>query len=383
MKKILFITTRNPYSGRYSGDVIRAKKIIEYLKEKNSVDAVFLTKKNEIDKIINVKNNIFFENPNIIRKIFYCIYNILKLKPLQFGLFYSNDMADFINANAKEYDVLFFHQIRSSQYLPVEFDGDTVLEMGDLYSENYKQTFNNLSFFNIFRFVFLLESFLVKRVENLIFNSFNRIILFSKNEIAKVNKKYNKKIYLIGESVHSIKKIHKPSSKSYKILFIGNLGYIPNILACKEFIKKILPVLKKIIPNVEFNIIGNIKPFDKFMLSLNKNTKILGPQKNLEKFINKSICGLANLNIATGVQGKVLTYMSYGLPVICSEKTSLNFKKNVLVYKNNKELIDLISDLKKNVKFNKKFSNSSLEFVRNVYWRKIRLNYSKVVKFNK
>ena len=43
MKKILFITTRNPYSGRYSGDVIRAKKIIEHLRKKNSVVAVFLT----------------------------------------------------------------------------------------------------------------------------------------------------------------------------------------------------------------------------------------------------------------------------------------------------------------------------------------------------
>ena len=383
MKKVLFITTRNPYSGRYSGDVIRAKKIIEYLKKKNSVDAVFLTKKNEITKINNIKNNIFFENPNIIKKIYYCITNILKLKPLQFGLFYSNDMADFINENANEYDVLFFHQIRSSQYLPREFDGDTVLEMGDLYSDNYKQTFNNLSFFNIFRFVFLLESFLVKRVENLIFNSFNRIILFSKNEINKVNKKYKKKIYYIGESVHSIRKIHKSSSKNYKILFIGNLGYIPNILACKEFVKNILPILKKIIPKIEFNIIGNIKPLDKFMLSLNKNTKILGPQKNLDKFINKSICGLANLNVATGVQGKVLTYMSYGLPVICSEKTSLNFKKNVLVYKDNKELVNLISKLKKNIKLNKKFSNNSLRFVKNVYWKKISLNYSKIIKFNK
>ncbi len=383
MKKVLFITTRNPYSGRYSGDVIRAKKIIEYLKKKNSVDAVFLTKKNEITKINNIKNNIFFENPNIIKKIYYCITNILKLKPLQFGLFYSNDMADFINENANEYDVLFFHQIRSSQYLPREFDGDTVLEMGDLYSDNYKQTFNNLSFFNIFRFVFLLESFLVKRVENLIFNSFNRIILFSKNEIKKVNKKYKKKIYYIGESVHSIRKIHKSSSKNYKILFIGNLGYIPNILACKEFVKNILPILKKIIPKIEFNIIGNIKPLDKFMLSLNKNTKILGPQKNLDKFINKSICGLANLNVATGVQGKVLTYMSYGLPVICSEKTSLNFKKNVLVYKDNKELVNLISKLKKNIKLNKKFSNNSLRFVKNVYWKKISLNYSKIIKFNK
>ena len=119
------------------------------------------------------------------------------------------------------------------------------------------------------------------------------------------------------------------------------------------------------------------------MLSLNKNTKILGPQKNLDKFINKSICGLANLNVATGVQGKVLTYMSYGLPVICSEKTSLNFKKNVLVYKDNKELVNLISKLKKNIKLNKKFSNNSLRFVKNVYWKKISLNYSKIIKFNK
>ena len=33
-KKILFITPRNPFSGRYSGDVIRAKKISQYLKKK-------------------------------------------------------------------------------------------------------------------------------------------------------------------------------------------------------------------------------------------------------------------------------------------------------------------------------------------------------------
>lgn len=383
MKKILFITARNPYSGRYSGDVIRAKKIIDYLRTKNSVDAIFLTNKKEITKIKNDKKNIFFEYPNFIKKVFFCLSNLFKLKPLQFGLFYSEEMANYINENAKDYDLLFFHQIRSSQYLPKEFRGKTVLEMGDLYSDNYKQTFNNLNFFNIFRFVYLLESFLVKRVENLIFSSFDKIILFSKSEINKVEKKYKKKIYHIGESIQSINKKHKFSTKNNKVLFIGNLGYMPNILACKEFIKYILPILKKKIPNIEFNIIGNIKPFDKFFLSLNKNTKILGPQKKIDKFIDKSICGLANLKVATGVQGKVLTYMSYGLPVICSEKTSLNFDKNVLIYKNNNELINLIYNLKDSVKLHKKFSKNSLMFVKNLNWKKVSLNYSKIIKFNK
>ena len=382
-KKILFITARNPYSGRYSGDVIRAKKIIDFLRKKNSVDVIFLTNKNEIDSIKNDKTNIFFEYPGILKRIFYCFSNLLKLKPLQFGLFYSEEMSSFINDNARDYDLLFFHQIRSSQYLPIEFSGKTILEMGDLYSDNYEQTFNNLNFFNIFRFVYLLESFLVRRVEDLIFNSFDRIILFSKNEINKINKKYKKKIFHIGESIQSINKKHKFSSKNYKILFIGNLGYTPNILACKEFIKNILPILKKSIPNVEFNIIGNIKPFDKFFLSLNKNTKILGPQKKLDKFIDKSICGLANLEVATGVQGKVLTYMSYGLPVICSKRTSLNFGKNVMIYKNKKELVDLICSLKEDIKLNKKFSKNSLMFVKNIDWKKVSLNYSKIIKFNK
>jgi len=222
VKKILFITARNPYSGRYSGDVIRAKKIIDYLRTKNSVDAIFLTNKKEINKIKNDKKNIFFEYPNFIKKVFFCLSNLFKLKPLQFGLFYSEEMANYINENAKDYDLLFFHHIRSSQYMPIEFSGKTVLEMGDLYSDNYKQTFNNLSFFNIFRFVYLLESFFVKRVENLIFNSFDKIILFSKSEINKVEKKYKKKIYHIGESIQSINKKHKFSTKFYWHILTGS-----------------------------------------------------------------------------------------------------------------------------------------------------------------
>ena len=44
-KKILFITTRNPYSGRYSGDVIRSLKIVNFLKKKFDLDIVCLKNK--------------------------------------------------------------------------------------------------------------------------------------------------------------------------------------------------------------------------------------------------------------------------------------------------------------------------------------------------
>ena len=75
--------------------------------------------------------------------------------------------------------------------------------------------------------------------------------------------------------------------------------------------------------------------------------------------------------------------MSYGLPVICSEKTSFNFNKNVLIYQNNKELINLIYNLKKNPRLNKKFSNNSLKFIKNFNWKKVSLSYSGIIRFNK
>ena len=92
MKKILFITTRNPYSGRFSGDVIGSLKIINFLKEKNQVDVVTLyRKKTELKKRI-----IYFKSPNYFLKIFYVLDFLLRLKPLQFGLFLSKKMKAYV-----------------------------------------------------------------------------------------------------------------------------------------------------------------------------------------------------------------------------------------------------------------------------------------------
>ena len=89
MKKILFISMRNPFSGKYSGDVIRSLKIINLLKTKYKVQIVCLDYKKFIDK----KNRfISFKNPNIFSKIFNCLLSVLKIQPIQFGLFFSNEL---------------------------------------------------------------------------------------------------------------------------------------------------------------------------------------------------------------------------------------------------------------------------------------------------
>jgi len=376
MKKILFISTRNPYSNRYSGDVIGSKKIINILKKNCELDVMTLGYKEDFSQ-----NNVFiFKSPILISKLINVIKSLFLLKPLQFGLFYSNKMQNFINDRASDYDLIFFYHIRSSQYLPKNYYGKKIIEMGDLYSNNYEQTFYNLNFLNPLKYVYFLESLLIKNIEKKIFVDFDKIILFSKNEIKKLKGSFKDKIIHINISIDKIKKKYLFSKKNKKILFIGNLKYLPNILAIKIFVKKILPRLKKNLPDVELEIIGDISNLDKFFLSFVKNVKCWGPQKNIDKFIKGSFCGLANLQIATGMQGKVLSYMSFGLPVICSKKAANNFGKSVMSYSNDDDFIFKINKLKNDKKLSSQISKKSLTFVKKFTWTKIQKEYLKLIK---
>ena len=378
MKKILFVSTRNPYSGRYSGDVIRSFKILNVLKKKYEVDVAYLGKKND-DAIKDIKL-ISFDQPNFLLKIFYCLNSLIKFEPIQFGLFFSKSMKNYISENSQNYDLIFFHHIRSYQYLPKNYYGKTMLDMGDLYSDNYLQTFKHLNIFNPLRYIYFFESIVVKNVEEKIFSSFDKILLFSKNEVKKVKKIYHHKLFQIDESIKKLNNKVKFSAKKSYILFVGNLNYLPNILAVKDFAKNILPSLIKKNSNIKFCIIGDIKNLDKYFLSRNKNIIILGSKKKIVKYVNKSFCGIANLSIATGVQVKVLTYMSFGLPVICSKQVALNFGNNVLVYKSKDDLINKIIEIKNNKSLWNKFSKKSVSFVKKFKWKKISLKYFKLIK---
>ena len=102
------------------------------------------------------------------------------------------------------------------------------------------------------------------------------------------------------------------------------------------------------------------------MLSDKAGVEILGSQKNISKFIKNTICGIANLEIATGVQGKVLTYMSFGLPVICSNKVAKNFGSNVIKYDKNDELFEKITNLMVNKFKSNKFPRNQLNIQKNL-----------------
>lgn len=378
MKKILFIAPRNPFVERFSGDVIRTKKFITHLAKKNSITIIALDKKNTKNKIGKI-NLITFKEENIIIKLINMIKSFLKFEPIQLGYFYSNKMKKYIENLNQRFDIIFCQSIRTAQYVNIPTK-KKILDMGDLYSYNYFQTFKLKSYFNIFKYIYLLESFLMKSYENLCLKKFNKILLFSKKEIETI-KNYKKKINQIYFGIDKVNNKFKFSVKNYKIIFIGNINYLPNREACKYFITNILKKILAKDPSIQFHIIGNISKLDKFIFERNKSVIVHGKINKLNKKISKAICGLANLNVSSGIQTKILTYMSLGLPCISNIKVIENFDKLntkfLPTYKNDNELIKLIFKLKNDQKFSDKISKKSLIEIKKFKWDKV-LGYLKI-----
>jgi glycosyltransferase involved in cell wall biosynthesis len=381
MKKILFVTTRFPLD-LYGGDKDRALGIIQVLSKNNTVDIVCLSEKKHTNFKNKLKNRIKIFRINKISRILTVIKFIFLLKPMQLGFYFSTEMKKYINENSKNYDSIIFHTIRAAQYLPGNFSGKKILEMTDIISLNYKKTSNYLSFFNILKYVYLFEMFLLKKYENYVSNLFYKIILVSYNDIKESKKlSLKKKFQIIKSGININRKIFKFRSKNNKILFLGNINYLPNKIACKDFINKIMPTLYTKDKKISFHIIGPISNFNQKLFKKYKNVKVHGAVENLSKVFKKSFCAINNVKIATGYQNKILTYMSYGIPVISYKKYSeFNDNSEVMYYNNNFELIYKIIELKKKKYTANKLSQNSYSIIkRNFSWEKRASDYLNIV----
>ena len=382
MKKILFISVRDPFSERYSGDVIRSKKFVQYLSKKNNVEIACLDSTNKVttSKRLTIRT---FKRDNPLQCVMNIITSLIKLKPLHFSFFHSAEIKEFINDNYQNFDVIFCQSIRSFQFLSDKIYKKIILDMGDLYSKNYYQTAKELSFLNPLKVIYYFESIFVKKFENYCLKTADITLLFSKREIGLLKDFKKNKIIQINFGIDKIKNLYKYNKSNYKIIFIGNIKYTPNRQACLNFIKQIFPKLKSKFSNIEFHVFGEIRDIDKNFFMRAEGVKFYGKIKNLEPYLSKVICGLANLNISTGIQTKLLTYMSYGIPSVSSKKVLENFDKisshKMVSYKSSSDLINLIIKFKKNKFFSNQYSKRSLSEIKKFKWEKVLKIFDKIV----
>jgi len=323
--KILIITTRIPYPP-FRGDKLKIFNISKQLSVRNSVTILtfYRNKKQLKDKKVfdSLGIEIKFVKLSIIESLYHTFLAIFGSLPFQTAFYKSNKMKLKVESEIKNnnYDVVYYHLIRSAQYLFRNSHSATPLNIID-YTDAVSLYLNRLSQIEknfIKRYFIKIEQRRVEQYE-LIAEKFDSLFICSKIDrdfLQKRGIKINIDILVNGVDVDFFNE-QSCRYDSEKIIFTGNMPYYANYDAAIYFAKEIFPKILQKIPNAKFYITGQ-KPPRKIKSLASHNIYVTGFVENLKAEYLNSAVNVAPMRFGAGTLNKVIESIALGVPVVAT-----------------------------------------------------------------
>ncbi len=100
--------------------------------------------------------------------------------------------------------------------------------------------------------------------------------------------------------------------------FVGVMNYKPNADAVLWFADHVWPLILQKYPDARFRIVGKSPTEEVIALGKRPGIQVTGLVPDVRSWLHSSSCVVVPLQIARGVQNKVLEAMAAGRPVVCS-----------------------------------------------------------------
>jgi sugar transferase (PEP-CTERM/EpsH1 system associated) len=100
--------------------------------------------------------------------------------------------------------------------------------------------------------------------------------------------------------------------------FAGNMDYWPNAEAAVWFAHTVLPLVRERIPTASFSIVGANPSTDVSALARLPGVIVTGRVEDIRPYVKHASVSVAPLQMARGVQNKVLEAMALGVPVVAT-----------------------------------------------------------------
>lgn len=324
--KICILSPRYPWP-ETGGDAIRINRLSSYLKSQNH--EVFLIcffngkereKKEKLpyDKIVTVKRH------NLI-SAFYSFLYIIQGRPIQCGYYQSplfyRKFSDFVNREKPDRYICWLPRM-SDYIIKAGLCNKTILEMSDALSKTYSLSSNSKSR-DLKKIIYNIERRLIYNEEQKLIKLYPKVVLVAQPDIDYLKTEARQditslKLHTIGvDLLINLKQNYDCN----KICFIGNMRTLQNQDAVLRFTKYIFPKIVEKIPSAQFYIVGAEPPQNIKRLA-KANIHVTGFVENLHYFISDCCLAVAPVEIAAGIQNKVLVAMGCGIPVVMSSLIS-------------------------------------------------------------
>jgi len=108
-----------------------------------------------------------------------------------------------------------------------------------------------------------------------------------------------------------------PFAERTGIAFVGGFNHMPNVDAVVWYLKSVHPIVRTLVPDLKFFIVGSHMPSDFRSLAID-GVEATGYVEDIDTFVSHLTLTVAPLRYGAGIKGKVLTSLAQGTPCVMS-----------------------------------------------------------------
>ncbi|HEY7406221.1 MAG TPA: TIGR03087 family PEP-CTERM/XrtA system glycosyltransferase [Candidatus Angelobacter sp.] len=337
--KILYLAHRVPYPPN-KGDKIRALWEIKSLSSQHEIDLFCFydheEDRNSIDALRQYCNDCYVERLSWVGSRLRALKAVATKKPFSLAYFCSATMARKIKEAiaARGYDLVIVFSSAMAPYVEQE-SIPCLLDMVDVDSAKWTEYATTAP--ALLRWLWRQEGDLLAAYENHLAKTFAQTLLCTDAETAMLQKsvpdaRIDVLRHMVDTEYFNPEKVEVPAEiaalQPY-VVFAGSMDYAPNVEASIWFYRNALPALQKRIPQLKFVIVGRNPAKAVIELGKDPAVHVTGTVPDVRPYFRGAAATVAPMQLARGVQNKILESMAMGVPAASSSKAAVAFPPEV------------------------------------------------------
>lgn len=363
--EILFLSHRMPFPPD-RGDKIRSHHILRKLATLAPVHvATFADDERDIAEEVELAA--VARSYRLVRRIKPLILAgfqaLMRRQPVSIPAFSSGEIAQYVSQLLAERPIttIYVFSGQMGQFIPAGFTGRVIFDFVDVDSAKFEAYAQRAG--GVKRWLFEREARMLSAEEARFAERSNVSLLVSDEEAAL----FRKRLPLYLRSVCDVRALRNGTDSRFfdpsvvaaapamaastgpRLIFAGQMDYAPNVEAALRVIDRLLPEVQKTLPKATFHVVGR-NPAEELVERHGLNgVFVWGGVEDIRTYLAAADLALIPLEIARGVQNKVLEAMAMALPVVVSSEaaTGIGAKdgKHFMVADSDVELVERVTAL--------------------------------------
>ena len=371
--KLFVITSRIPFPSD-KGDKLRMYHQLKELSQHNeiylcAIKSPFIKELKVSREVLNeFCKEVFFIEQSLLLTLYSLLKSFFNDLPFQTALFTEFRAKKRVNLiiDKIEPDHIYCQLTRAAEYVKDRKETKTIDYM-DAFSKGMERRALKSNIFT--KWLYKWESLKQKNYEKSIFEVFNTHCIISEEDKKHISHRKRNQIHIIPNGVDFNYFRPKNTKPKYELVFVGNMGYAPNIDAAEFLCHDILPLIHKKIPTAKILIAG-AQPTIKVINLKSDHVEVSGWINDIRKAYSESKIFIAPMRIGTGLQNKLLEAMAMEKACITTplaNKALKAPKSTIIVGETSSELAKHCIHLIKNESVRNKCAKEGRKFVEKTY----------------